>query len=148
MRLKAARGTKVVNLADAETVGTVDGYVIDPARHAIVALRLGKVGDDRRFLSWTALQAFGPDAVTVGGTDRLRPVADDLEKRAASKDLQVVGKLVLSQSGNALGKVEDVEFDPESGAIVTFLLDDASAVSGDRLLGVGSYAVVVTDAPA
>jgi uncharacterized protein YrrD len=147
MRLKAARGTKVVNLVDAETVGTVDGYVIDPARHAIVALRLGKVSDDHSFLSWTALQAFGPDAVTVAGADRLRPVADDLERRAASKDLQVVGKPVLTQSGNALGKIEDAEFDPESGAIVAFHLD-TGAVTGDRLIGVGSYAVVVADAPA
>jgi uncharacterized protein YrrD len=147
MRFTEIHGRKVVSLADAETLGKVDGYVIDPGRQAVVALRLSKVKGDVCFLSWTDLHAFGADAVTISNATCLRPAADEAEERAASKDLQVIGKLVLSTSGTALGKGEDVEVDGESGAIVAVDLGDAGTVAGDRIVGLGSYALVVTDAP-
>jgi uncharacterized protein YrrD len=146
MRFKEARGRKVVSTHDAEALGKVEAYVIDPRKRCIAALHLVKVKGDKTFLSWNDLQAFGTDAVTVDSAERLRPPADDVEERAASKELQAIGKLVLSASGTALGKVEDVEFDPASGAIVGFDLADGSRVVGDRIIGLGSYAAVVADA--
>jgi uncharacterized protein YrrD len=147
MRFTEIHGRKVVSLADAETLGRVDRYVIDPGRHAVVALRLSKVKGDACFLSWADLHAFGADAVTVDDASRLRPAAGDAEERAASKDLQVIGKLVLGTSGTVLGKGEDVEMDGETGAIVAVDLGEAGTVAGDRIVGLGSYALVVTDAP-
>jgi uncharacterized protein YrrD len=147
MRFTEIHGRKVVSLADAETLGRVDRYVIDPGRHAVVALRLSRVRGDACFLSWADLHAFGADAVTVDDASRLRPAADEAEERAASKDLQVIGKLVLGTSGTVLGKGEDVEVDGESGAIVAVDLGEAGTVAGDRIVGLGSYALVVTDAP-
>jgi uncharacterized protein YrrD len=147
MRFTEIHGRKVVSLADAETLGRVDRYVIDPGRQAVVALRLSKVRGDACFLSWADLHAFGADAVTVDDASRLRPAADDAEERAASKELQVIGKLVLGTSGTVLGKGEDVEMDGESGAIVAVDLGEAGTVPGDRIIGLGSYALVVTDAP-
>jgi uncharacterized protein YrrD len=147
MRFTEIHGRKVVSLADAETLGRVDRYVIDPGRQAVVALRLSKVRGDACFLSWADLHAFGADAVTVDDASRLRPAADDAEERAASKELQVIGKLVLGTSGTVLGKGEDVEIDGESGAIVAVDLGEAGTVPGDRIIGLGSYALVVTDAP-
>jgi uncharacterized protein YrrD len=147
MRFTEIHGRKVVSLADAETLGRVDRYVIDPGRRAVVALRLSKVRGDACFLSWADLHAFGADAVTVDDASRLRPAADEAEERAASKELQVIGKLVLGTSGTVLGKGEDVEMDGESGAIVAVDLGEAGTVAGDRIVGLGSYALVVTDAP-
>jgi uncharacterized protein YrrD len=105
------------------------------------------VKGDACFLSWADLHAFGADAVTVDDASRLRPAADEAEERAASKELQVIGKLVLGTSGTVLGKGEDVEMDGESGAIVAVDLGEAGTVAGDRIIGLGSYALVVTDAP-
>ncbi len=99
------------------------------------------------FVSWSDLHAVGADAVTVDNAGRLRPPADDAEERAASKELQVIGKLVLSASGTALGRGEDVDLDPESGAIVAVDLGQAGTVAGDRIVGLGAYALVVADAP-
>jgi uncharacterized protein YrrD len=147
MRFTEIHGRKVVSLGDAETLGKVDRYVIDPVRQAVVALRLSRVKGDACFLSWADLHAFGADAVTVGNATCLRAAADEAEERAASKNLQVIGKLVLSASGTALGKGEDVEVDGESGAIVAVDLGDAGTVAGDRIIGLGSYALVVSDAP-
>lgn len=109
--------------------------------------RLSRVKGDACFLSWADLHTFGADAVTVSDARRLRPAADDAEERAASNELQVIGKLVLTQSGTALGKSEDVEVDPESGTVVALDLGEAGTVAGDRIIGIGSYALVVSDAP-
>jgi uncharacterized protein YrrD len=79
--------------------------------------------------------------------DHLRTARDEGEARAASKDLQPVGKLVLDDSGTALGKVGEVEFDPGTGAIVEFDLGDQGTVTADRLIGLGAYALVVAEAP-
>jgi sporulation protein YlmC with PRC-barrel domain len=145
MRLKEARGRKVVSTENAESIGTIDALVIDPEKRCITALRLGKVKGDATFLSWKHLQ-FGPDAVIVDSSDRLRQPQDDTEARAGSKELQPLGKLVLDEAGTALGKVEDVEFDPGSGAILEFELGDQRTVQGDLLIGLGAYALVVAQA--
>jgi sporulation protein YlmC with PRC-barrel domain len=142
MRLKEARGRKVVTTENAESIGMVEVYVIDPGKRCITALKLAKVKGDATFLSWDDLQ-FGPDAVIVSSSDRLRPPQDDVEARAGSKDLQPIGKLVLDEGGAALGKVEDVVFDPASGAILDVDLGDQATVGGDRLIGLGAYALVV-----
>jgi uncharacterized protein YrrD len=147
MKLREAYGRKVVSTDDAETIGRVDAFVIDPEQRSVVGLHLAKVGGDRPFLSWTDLQAFGSDAVTVGSAGVLRPATGEAEERAASKGLQPIGKLVLGDLGTALGKVEDVEFDEGSGALVDFNLGEAGTIASDRLLGLGSYAVVVLEVP-
>ena len=145
MRFREAQGRKVVTTDTAETIGRVDGYAVNPASRSVVALRLGKVRGERAYLSWRDLRAFGPDAVTVDSADRLRTAADKSEERAASKDLQLIGKLVLTESGAAVGKVADVDFDGTSGAITAVELEDGVSIAGERIIGLGSFAVVVRD---
>src|SRR2546421_13002551 len=99
MRLREAYGRKVVSTDDAETIGRLDAFVIDPERRSIVGLRLAKVRGDRPFLSWTDLQAFGADALTVPSGTVLRLATGEAEERAASKGLQRIGKLVVSELG-------------------------------------------------
>lgn len=49
---------------------------------------------------------------------------------------------MLTDGGTELGKVDDVDFDPGTGSI-TYLISADDRIAGDRLLGCGSYAVVV-----
>jgi sporulation protein YlmC with PRC-barrel domain len=145
MRFKEADDRKVVSAESAESIGRIEAYVIDTRARSVSAFRLAKVKGDATFVSWEDVQ-FGPDAVIVPSSDRLRTARDEAEARAASKDLQPVGKLVLDDSGTALGKVGDVEFDPGTGAIVEFDLGDQGTVTADRLIGLGAYALVVAEA--
>jgi uncharacterized protein YrrD len=147
MRLKEAYGRKVVSTDDAETIGRLEAFVIDAGQRCIAGLRLAKVRGDRPFLSWSDLQGFGSDAVTVASAGVLRLAAGEAEERGASKGFQPIGKLVLSELGTVLGKVEDVDFDEGSGALVGFDLGAAGLVASDRLLGLGSYALVVREVP-
>ena len=141
MRVKETRKRDVVATADAETIGRVADFVIDPDGARVAALRLDKVDGDEQYVSWDDLQAFGQDVVTVPSRDVLRPPAGPREEQVG-KDFGVLGKRVLTDAGRSLGEVTDVEFDPANGT-VTALLTDREQVAGDRLRGIGSYAVIV-----
>lgn len=139
-RFSEATGRQVVSTSTAATLGKVDEFLIDPVARSVVALRLKKTaGGDT--LRWSDITAFGADAVTVLGADAIADRDPDLAE-LAGKDHRLLGKRVLSTAGDQLGTVEDVEFDPETGTITALLLTGAQ-IAGVRLLGVGSYAVVV-----
>lgn len=140
MRFSAASGHKVVSTSTAETVGKVDAFVVDPATRAVVALTLKKT-DDGDTPRWSNITAFGADAVTVSGAEKVtRPPAD--VSPLLGKEHELVGNRVLSSLGDELGKIDDVDFDPASGAVMSLILS-GEEVAGDRLVGVGRYAVVV-----
>ncbi len=141
MLFSEARGHKVVSTRTADTVGRVKDFVVDPATRRVVALEVRKSAEGDTLL-WADLGAFGADAVTVAEASSIGAAGDDIAA-LTGKDHRLVGKRVLSSVGDELGTVSDVEFDHESGAVTALVLGSASVV-GARLVGVGSYAVVVT----
>ena len=140
MLFSEVHGRKVVSTANAETVGKVDDFVVDPASRSVVALRLKKT-DSGDTLTWAGLTAVGADAVTVADASVIT-AADGRVAELLGKDHRAVGKRVLSDLGDELGKVSDVDFDPANGAITTIRVGERD-VPGSALLGIGSYAVVV-----
>ncbi|EME59847.1 hypothetical protein G352_19588 [Rhodococcus ruber BKS 20-38] len=140
MRFSAAVGRQVVGSAAADTVGQVAGFVVDPAVRRVVAVQVKKSGAGT-IVPWTNIGAFGDDAVIVDGPDAVGE-PDATIAALTGKDHTLVDKRVLTTAGNEWGTVADVEFDPDSGAI-TALLGEHGQVAGVRLVGVGSYAVVV-----
>ncbi len=140
MKLSEATGREVVSSSTAETVGQVAELVIDPQSHSIVAVTLKKTQHGDTVL-WSALSAFGVDAVTVPGAEVILDANDEVAA-LAGKDQRLLGKRVLNLDGEDLGKVTDVEFDPATGLLTALLLANG-AVRGDLLVGIGSYAAVV-----
>jgi sporulation protein YlmC with PRC-barrel domain len=140
MKFTDASGRQVVSTSSAATVGKIDDFVVDPRRRAVVAVTLKKA-DAGRTLAWSNITAFGADAVTVSGGDVLTEPTPEIAA-LSGKDHRLLGKRVLSTGGDDLGKVDDVEFDPGTGTITALLLPSGE-VAGGRLVGVGSYAVVV-----
>ena len=143
MLFSQARKRAVVNTATATRVARVDGFVVLPGPARVALLRLGKVSGAGTLLSWDDVQGFGPDAVTVATDAVIRPAHDSLEQRAEDNDLEILGKRVLSEQGTELGTVTDVDFDPETGA-VTSLITKTEIIAGQRLIGLGGYAAVVS----
>jgi len=143
MLFSQARKRAVVNTATATRVARVDGFVVLPGPARVALLRLGKVSGAGTLLAWDDVQGFGPDAVTVASDAVLRPARDQLEQRAENNDLEILGKRVLSEQGTELGTVTDVDFDPETGA-VTSLITKTEIIAGQRLIGLGGYAAVVS----
>ena len=100
-----------------------------------------KKTDSGDTLRWQDITAFGADAVTVAGPERITDGGEDLGALLDKRN-HVLGKRVLATSGDELGKVRDVDFDPATGYVLALLLEDGF-VEGKRLIGIGSYAVVV-----
>lgn len=144
MRFKEAKGQKVMSTGSATTVGKVDGFLVDPVTRSVAALHLKKTEGEGDTLPWSDLKAFGRDAVTIEDA-ALIVVADGRLAELAGKDREVLGRRVLTEGGEDLGTVEDVDFDPADGRIVA-LLTKQHEVAGSRLIGSGSYAVVVRNA--
>lgn len=143
MLFSRARKRAVVSTATATRVARVDGFVVRPGPARVVLLRLGKVRGHGTLLAWEDVQGFGPDAVTVATDAVIRPPRDDLEQRAEDNTLEILGKRLLSEQGTELGTVTDVDFDPETGAVIS-LITKTDTVAGQRLIGVGGYAAVVS----
>jgi uncharacterized protein YrrD len=142
MRFSEAVGRKVVSTATAETAGKIDEFIVDPHQRAVVALELKKT-DGGDFLPWPGILAFGDDAVTIESSDKVTDATPELAG-LTGKEHRVLGKRVLSTGGDDLGTVSDVEFDAATGSLTALWLDTDS-VDGTRLVGVGSYAVVVAE---
>ena len=135
-----ADGRKVVSTSTAESVGKVDGFVVDVRGPYLVALQLKKT-DSGDILRWNDITAFGADAVTVSDAGKIVEADADLAPLLDKRN-HVLKKRVLTTTGDELGIVRDVEFDPITGEIVSVHVGD-TAVPGKALVGVGHYAVVV-----
>jgi sporulation protein YlmC with PRC-barrel domain len=150
MLFSEAKGHKVVSSSTAETVAKVSGFVVDPATRSVVAVKVRK-SQNGDLLRWSDLLAFGADAVTVTDASRIGDGGPAVQA-LTGKSHAILGKRVLTSGGDELGKVHDVDFDPETGTLTSLLLAKGGSrepadVAGARLLGVGSYAVVVREAP-
>jgi sporulation protein YlmC with PRC-barrel domain len=138
MRARELKGQRVLDVLEAREVAKVEAMVIDPEARRVVGLR---VKGDRPLLPMSAVKALGPDAITVEGADVLRLPEPGVEQRSVDGSLDPLGRLVLADDGSALGSVDDVEAD-DDGALRSITVDGA-VIAGDRLMGIGSYAVVV-----
>jgi uncharacterized protein YrrD len=141
MRFSEASGRKVVSTTTAETVGKINGFVIDVSGPTLVAVSLKKT-DSGDTLRWSDITAFGGDAVTVESAEKITEGGEDIAA-LLEKSNHVLGKRVLSTNGDELGKASDVDFDAESGTVLGLVLDSGTEVTGKRMVGIGSYAVVV-----
>ena len=141
MLFSEALGRKVVSTDTAVTVGKIADFVVDPRLPGIVALELAKTPGVGTMLPWQHILAVGVDAVTVASVNAVI-VADDYLAALAAKPHGLLGKRVLSTAGVALGTVRDADFDPAIGRLAGLLLD-TGPIDATRLLGMGSFAVVV-----
>ncbi|WP_435057951.1 PRC-barrel domain-containing protein [Streptomyces sp. bgisy060] len=133
-------GRRVVLVSTGETLGKVTGLLLSPGPARVQALRI-RTGAHLMTVPWGTVQACGPDAVMV----RRAPDADERvsggDAEAAPGD--AMGKSLVTDQGDRLGEVRDVEFDPADGSLLA-LLTAGDAFHGTQLVGVGDFAAVIT----
>ena len=140
---RRSAGRKVLSRASAKELGAVNHLLVDAQQRQIAAVVIGR-GKKAQMVEWDHLSGFGPDAVMVIDEGALRPPADDRERAAAAGRLELVGKRALSERGNELGRLDDVTFDADTGALEDLLIGDRR-VPAESLLGIGSYAAVLDE---
>jgi uncharacterized protein YrrD len=142
VRLSEADGRPVVSRASAETLGELKHVVVDVGAHRIVAVHVAGGRRHARLVDWSSIVGFGPDGIVVEDDDAARPPTDDREAAVAAGRLDLDGRLVLSDDGDALGAITDVEFDEESGALRSILAGD-ERLDAARLRAIGPYCLIV-----
>jgi sporulation protein YlmC with PRC-barrel domain len=140
-RFTAAVGRSVVSRTSAEELGELAHIVVDVEHAQVSSLVVGK-GRKALLVDWERVSGFGPDAVMLADDDALHPPRDDDERAAADGKLELVGKRALSDMGNDLGTLDDLLFDPASGALEALVLGPREEPA-TSLLGAGSFAVIV-----
>jgi uncharacterized protein YrrD len=138
---RQAIGRKVVSRASANELGSVGQLLVDAQQRRIVAVVIGR-GKKAHLVEWEQLSGFGPDAVMVVDEGARRLPADDRERDGVDGKLDLLGKRALSERGNELGKIDDVTFDTDTGALEDLVIGDRRVPAG-ALLGSGSYAAVL-----
>lgn len=141
LRFTEARHRDVVSAEDGECVGRLDRFVVHPGERRVSSIRLDKVPDMHRYLSWHNIDDFG-DVVTVARAKVLR-LPDGPREERIRRDYGMLTKCVLSDSGHELGRIQDVAFDPADGRVTTIFLEEGGTVAGTRLRGIGPHAVIV-----
>ncbi len=140
MRWSDALGREVVDTSTAVAVGRIDALVVDARASSIAGFVIGD-----QVVSWSATGGIGSDALTISGTDTLHFPGSATEQGAVDGRTRPLDKPVLTEDGYGLGDLANIEFDPATGAIEQLILPD-DHLAGSRLLGVGSFAVVVSSA--
>ncbi|MGW1744336.1 PRC-barrel domain-containing protein [Streptomyces sp. NPDC002092] len=137
MLFTQVQGLPVITAEEAEPLGRVEGLTIDARTRRIACLCLSGAPKHAETIGWSAIGGVGPDAVIV----RSR-IAVDPGQSVFPVHHEALGRRVLTESGTVHGTVKDIAFDKATGQIRT-LYTALGDISGDRLLGLGSYAVVV-----
>ncbi len=141
IRFSDISGNPVMDTSTATTVGKVKAPIVDPVTQRVIGFRIRKSKGPGDVVLWEALAGLGPDALTVDSAERVAEPPKELKARSGSK-LDLLGRRVITEHGHELGQVRDVEFDPADGRVTSLMLKDVY-VDGDRLLGIGTFAVVV-----
>lgn len=140
-RFTAASGRRVVSRTSAEELGALAHIVVDVEETQVASLVVGK-GRKALVVAWEQVTGFGPDAVMLADDDALHAPRDDSERTAAEGALELVGRRALSEMGNELGTLDDIVFDPVTGALEALVFGEREEPA-TSLLGAGSYAVIV-----
>jgi len=138
VRLRDLRGLPVIAVDDASELGHVAGVVVEPSTATVVAYTIAPGG----VVPFGSAASTGTDAVMVPNPSVVREAATPTERRAAEHDLQLLGQLVLTDHGDALGPLVDLQIDVETGRVLGLALADRM-LAGDDLVGVGTFTVVV-----
>jgi uncharacterized protein YrrD len=141
-KLSEASGTKVMSKASAQKIGKLERVIVDVPPRRVVALQIGR----DELVDWEAVSGVGSDAVVVESEDRVRTAADAREERALAGDFDWKGKRVLSDHGNQMGTVTEVEFDETTGAI-ELVETTEGRLAANRVRAIGTYCLVVRHDP-
>jgi sporulation protein YlmC with PRC-barrel domain len=137
MEVEMLRGRAVVSLHQAKKLGEVQDVLLDVQKHRIAALSLrGGLFHGGPVIAWSDVRTVGLDAVMVDDADAVhRPARTAQDDEIAVASLH--GMKVVTDAGELVGTIKEVEVDPESGGVAHYVVESADATvfhSGPRIL--------------
>jgi uncharacterized protein YrrD len=141
--MRSVIGQPLIAVDDAEQVGTVKHFVLSGRVDRIERLHVEGRGKNAQFLSWNDLRSFGDDRVMVSRSGSVSAADDTRDRDAAEGSVDVLGARILDTAGFEHGRVDDVDFDTETGDVVSVVSSGGTRFPASALRSLGSYALVV-----
>jgi uncharacterized protein YrrD len=141
IRASGLYGRAVIDLDTAERIGRVDELIVDPYAPCVAAYVVARrptfAGRKRFILPVEAIEAVGPDAITIRTADQ--PPTSTPHLDALPRFSELTGRKMVSFGGRLLGSVFDALIDERNGRIVGYPLEHSRAADWiESLFGFGS----------
>lgn len=117
VRFSQLRGQRVLTREGAQLVGSVRRLLLDQRRMTVNAVELEGVLGDATVLPWSEVAAVGIDALMIDSSAALQVPSAELLDSISAGAFDLEGKHVLSELGDSLGRLQDIEFDEASGRV-------------------------------
>lgn len=141
--MKTMAGHDVVAVDNAEDIGSIKHFVVARDVSRIERLHIDGRKKNAVFAEWDQLESFGGDRVMVTAADAPSTSDDERDVDAAKGDIEILGSRVLDTAGFEHGKVDDVDFETDTGEIVSISTSEGAVIDADRARSLGSYALIV-----
>lgn len=144
---KKTLGMPVYSVREGQNLGTVKTIVIDPAEKAVIALVIERrrMTREERVIPFTHIQSIGDDVIVVDkATSAERKANLPHIIRQMRTPLHLLGARVFTIGGKTLGKIEEFQFDTQSGKIVTLEIGGTSgAIFKEKVNIDGKYIITM-----
>lgn len=141
--MRSMEGQTVIALDTADDIGDVRHFVVSRDASHIERLHIDGRKKNAMFTEWRDLESFGADKVIVKRADAASQSDDERDLDAAKGDIEILGARVLDTAGFEHGTVDDVDFESDTGAIVSITSSNGEVTGADRVRSLGSYALVI-----
>jgi sporulation protein YlmC with PRC-barrel domain len=142
IRLSEIKGRRVMARDNAQVVGTIRRVHLDVETARIVGVELEGTLDRDTIVEWPAVVAVGDDALMIENASDRREPLDEAEQAFVAGELDLPGKLVMDDRGDALGRLQDLAYDEKTGR-VTELFVPGQVIPVDGMVALGGYALII-----
>lgn len=121
MRIEELKEKPVVSIASGTKLGAVHDFLLDDSYLQIAAVVIGRgglFGGHKQAVAYSSIHGIGPDAVMVNGLSAVQEVGDS-GPLGNVHPMDAMEQQVMSESGVDLGRVLEMEFEPQTGAMIS-----------------------------
>ncbi|MGB7417458.1 MAG: PRC-barrel domain-containing protein [Thermosynechococcaceae cyanobacterium] len=117
LQRSALHNQMVLDRQTSEKVGHLSELLLDSPSQRIVGFQCGGglLGGPRQTFSWSQIESIGADSIVISG-QQWEP---DFEGTGPIK--VPIGHEVWSDTGNQMGKIKDLLFDPDTGKVISYI---------------------------
>jgi uncharacterized protein YrrD len=157
MNAKDLTGFAVVSLREGNKVGTVEDLLFDAQFRTVLGFRLEH---DAQYATpvivRSNISAIGHDVITVSSLDDVTDLAQHPELQTAIPLDQISGTKVVSDKGDVLGTIDDIELDDAAQTAQAYLLSRSllerlgqqqHKILVDRVIQVGTGGLMTVTSP-
>lgn len=140
--LAELEGRRVIAADDATEIGHAKHLVLSSDARRVEAMHVAGKRKHAELVDWADITSVGSDAVMVRSATASREPSSDTDADFVRENVTIIGSSVLDTEGYEIATVTDLEFDAESGEVLSVTTSNGR-IGSDRLRSIGTFALVV-----